>query len=502
MFIRSEVKSKIDSIWNKFWSGGIANPLNAIEQITALIFLKLLSENDNKKKLEATFTEEEYNSIFNKRIKPEDKDDLSTFKMANWDEFRELDSETMLETVRDIAFPFIKKYNEGTEFNKSLKDLAFIITKPSLLSETVEGIQEIFNLLEEDEEGFMDSLGDMYEYLLSEISSSGKNGQFRTPRHIIKMITELVNPQIGEKVFDPSCGTAGFLVSAYSHILKPYTQENGKLGANLTDSKLWDKLSDETFYGNDSDISMIRISMMNMMLHDIKNPHIKQADTLSKSYNDKDMYQVVLANPPFKGSIDKDDQNENFSISSTKTELLFLDLIERVLDIGGRAGVIIPDGVLFGSSKAHKALRKNLLEKNELKAVVSLPSGVFKPYAGVSTAVLVFVKGGTTDKVWFYDMEADGYSLDDKRNQIDTNDIPDILEQYNQKDNEDYKNTKKHFFVNVKEIKDNDYDLSINRYKEIEYEEIEYPPTSEILSEIGSLSSEIDSDLSELKNIL
>jgi type I restriction enzyme M protein len=502
MFVRSEVKSKIDSIWNKFWSGGIANPLNAIEQITALIFLKLLNENDNKNILQSSFTGEEYTSIFDKRIYPDNEKDLTTFKMAKWDNFKELDSETMLTTVRDVAFPYIKKYNEGSEFNKSLKDLAFIITKPSLLSETVEGIEEIFNILEEDEEGFMDSLGDMYEYLLSEISSSGKNGQFRTPRHIIQMITELVSPQIGEKVFDPSCGTAGFLVSAYTHMLKPYTDKGGKLGANLTDENLWKKLSDETFYGNDSDISMIRISMMNMMLHDISNPHIKQTDTLSKGYNEKDMYQVVLANPPFKGSIDKEDQNENFSITSTKTELLFLDLIERVLDIGGRCGVIIPDGVLFGSSKAHKTLRKNLLEKNELKAVISMPSGVFKPYAGVSTAVLVFVKGGTTEKVWFYDMEADGYSLDDKRNKIDNNDIPDILEQYNKKDSDTYEESKKHFFVDIKDIKDNDYDLSINRYKEIEYEEIEYPPTNEILGDIEKLSNEINSDLEELKGLL
>ncbi|MCG3718995.1 type I restriction-modification system subunit M [Aliarcobacter butzleri] len=502
MFVRNEVKSKIHSIWNKFWSGGIANPLDAIQQITVLIFLKLLNENDNKAILQSSFTGENYESIFDKRVNPEKEDDLSTYKMAKWDNFKELDSETMLNTVRDVAFPFIKKYNVGSEFNKSLKDLAFIITKPSLLSETVEGIEQIFNILEEDENGFMDSLGDMYEYLLSEISSSGKNGQFRTPRHIIQMITALVNPQIGEKVFDPSCGTAGFLVSAYSHMLKPYTQNNGKLGANLRDKKLWYKLSNETFYGNDSDISMIRISMMNMMLHDISNPHIKQIDTLSKSYNEKDAYQVVLANPPFKGSIDKEDQNENFSIISTKTELLFLDLIERVLDIGGRCGVIIPDGVLFGSSNAHKTLRKNLLERNELKAIISMPSGVFKPYAGVSTAVLVFVKGGKTDKVWFYDMQNDGYSLDDKRNKIEANDIPDILEQYTKKDSKNYKNTKKHFFVDIKDIKENDFDLSINRYKTIEYEEVVYAPTSEILGEIETLSIQINSDLIELKSLL
>lgn len=490
MFLRSEVKSKIDSIWNKFWSGGIANPLNAIEQITALIFLKLLSERDNQKKLQASFTGEAYVSIFEGN------------KLANWDEFKELDSVSMLNTVRDVAFPFIKQYNQGSEFNKSLQDLALIITKPSLLSETVEGLEEIFSILEKDNNGFMDSLGDMYEYLLSEISSSGKNGQFRTPRHIIKMMTELVNPKIGEKVFDPSCGTAGFLVSAYTHMLQPYTEENGRLGANLTDKNLWDKLSNSTFYGNDSDITMIRISMMNMMLHDIENPHIKQIDTLSKGFNEKEAYQVVLANPPFKGSIDEDDKNENFSINSTKTELLFVDLIMRILDIGGRCAVIIPDGVLFGSSNAHKSLRKNLLEKNELKAVISMPSGVFKPYAGVSTAILVFVKGGKTDKVWFYDMEADGYSLDDKRNKIEQNDIPEIITQYHIKDSATYKATRKHFFIDIKEIQANDYDLSINRYKTVEYEEVKYPPTQELISEIEALSKNIDSDLKELKTLL
>ena len=490
MFLRPDVKSKIDSLWNKFWSGGIANPLDAIGQITALIFLKLLSERDNKQILEASFLGKEYQSIF------------ADNKLANWDEFKQLDSASMLETVRDVAFPFIKTYNKGTEFNKSISDLAFIITKPSLLSEAVESIEEIFRLLEEDGEGYVDSLGDMYEYLLSEISSAGKNGQFRTPRHIIKMITELVNPKVGEKVFDPACGTAGFLVSAYKHMLQPYTDEGGKLGVNLTDENLWNLLENNTFFGNDSDISMIRISMMNMMLHGIENPHIKQADTLSKNYNVANNYDVVLANPPFKGSIDADDQNESFTISSKKTELLFVDLISRVLDIGGRAGVIIPDGVLFGSSKAHKQLREHLMEKNELKAVISMPSGVFKPYAGVSTAVLIFVKGGKTDKVWFYDMQADGYSLDDKRNKIAQNEIPDIIATYKVKDADDYKPTKKHFFVDAADIKANDFDLSINRYKEIEYEEVEYPPTDEILSEIEALSGEISAELGELKKML
>jgi type I restriction enzyme M protein len=490
MFVRESIKSKIDKIWNNFWAGGIANPMDAVQQISVLIFLKTLSENDNKNILQADFTGEEYTSIFENE------------KLANWDEFKELDSVSMLDAVRDNALPFIKQYNAGSEFSKSLQDLAFIITKPSLLSETVEMIEEIFNILEEDGDGFMDSLGDMYEYLLSEISASKKNGQFRTPRHIIQMMTELVNPQIGEKVFDPSCGTAGFLVSSYHHMLQPYTEKGGKLGANLVDKNLWKQLEEQTFYGNDSDISMIRISMMNMMLHDIGNPHIKQADTLSKSYNEGEKYQVVLANPPFKGSINKEDQNDNFAITSTKTELLFLDLIIRVLDIGGRCGVIIPDGVLFGNSKAHKTLRKNLLEKNELKAVISMPSGVFKPYAGVSTAVLIFAKGGTTKKVWFYDMLADGYSLDDKRAKIAENDIPDILENYQNKDKKDYQATKQHFFIEVEKIVENDYDLSINRYKEIEYEEIKYPKTSEILEEIKNLNAVINNELEELENIL
>jgi len=490
MFLRPEVKSKIDSLWNKFWSGGIANPLDAIGQITALIFLKLLSERDNKHILEASFLGTDYASIFAEN------------KLANWDEFKQLDSASMLETIRDVAFPFIKTYNKGTEFNKSVSDLAFIITKPSLLSEAVESIEEIFNLLEQDGQGFIDSLGDMYEYLLSEIASAGKNGQFRTPRHIIKMMTELVNPKIGEKVFDPSCGTAGFLVSAYNHMLQPYTQEGGKLGVNLTDENLWNLLENNTFFGVDSDISMIRISMMNMMLHGIENPHIKQNDTLSKNFNDADSYDVVLANPPFKGSIDADDQNENFTIASKKTELLFVDLITRVLDIGGRAGVIIPDGVLFGSSNAHKQLREHLIEKNELKAVISMPSGVFKPYAGVSTAVLVFVKGGKTNKVWFYDMTADGYSLDDKRNKIADNDIPDIIEKYRAKECDGYKQTKKHFFIDVTDIKANDYDLSINRYKAIEYIEVKYPPTHEILGDIEQLTAQISGDLIQLRELL
>jgi len=490
MFVRNEVKSKIDSVWNKFWSGGIANPLNAIEQITALIFLKMLSEKDTQKISQAAFTGEEYSSIF------------ENDKMAKWDNFKELDSVSMLSTVRDVAFPFIKRYNEGSEFNKSLKDLAFIITKPSLLSETVEALEEVFHILEEDDRGYMDSLGDMYEYLLSEISSSGKNGQFRTPRHIIKMITQLVDPKIGERVFDPSVGTAGFLVSAYTHMLQPYTQDGGRLGANLTDNTLWEKLSNDTFFGNDSDISMIRISMMNMMLHDIENPHIKQVDTLGKSYTEKEKYQVVLANPPFKGSIDKEDKSEEFSINSTKTELLFVDLITRVLDVGGRCGVIIPDGVLFGSSNAHKTLRKNLLEKNELKAVISMPSGVFKPYAGVSTAVLIFVKGGKTQRVWFYDMQADGYSLDDKRNKIEQDDTPEILEMYKKKDTPEYKPTKKHFFVDATQIVENEYDLSINRYKTIEYDEVIYPPTAQILSDIETLSESINGELQELQKLL
>jgi len=385
-----------------------------------------------------------------------------------------------------------------------------------LLVEAVTIIDEIFEEIsrqEEDGQGFQDTQGDLYEYLLSEMSSAGKLGQFRTPRHIIQLICELVNPKLGDSICDPACGTGGFLLGAYHHILTQHTgkehqktDENGLtrgiVGDKLTDERQWAQLKEKTFYGYDIDESMVRIGLMNLMMHGIAHPNIEQKDTLSKKYDQDNYFDVIIANPPFKGSIDKGDINESLSLPTTKTELLFVNRIIKSLKIGGRAGVIVPDGVLFGSSNAHKMARKMLIEDCELQGIVSMPSGVFKPYAGVSTAILVFVKGGETEKVWFYDMQADGYSLDDKRSKIKENDLPDIVEKW-KKRKADHENKRgdKSFFVDRKEIEENDFDLSINRYREVEYEEVEYEDPKVILGKIEELEGEIMEGVKDLKNV-
>jgi len=391
-----------------------------------------------------------------------------------------------------------------------MRDAVFIIPKPSLLQEAVAIIDDMDITAQN-----RDTQGDIYEYLLSELATAGKNGQFRTPRHIIRMIVELVDPDITDRICDPACGTAGFLINAYEHIIRKYTspdllevdkegEYHNLIGDNITDQKHWEKLWSDTFYGFDFDSTMTRISLMNLMLHGIKAPHIELKDTLSKRYNEEERYAVVLANPPFKGSIDKSDINDRLSLGTTKTELLFVERMVQLLTIGGKCGVIVPDGVLFGSSRAHKELRRMLLEENQLEGVVSMPSGVFKPYAGVSTAVLIFVKGGKTEKVWFYDMEADGYSLDDKRTFIDgRGDIPDIIEQFRKRrETEPTDRKAKCFCVPVEEIQANNYDLSISRYKEIEYEEVEYEPPEVIIEKIEALEREIQTNLKDLKTLL
>lgn len=340
---------------------------------------------------------------------------------------------------------------------------------------------------------------------------AGKLGQFRTPRHIIQLIGELVNPKLGETICDPACGTGGFLLGAYHHILTQHTSKDqqktdengltrGHVGDKLTDERQWTHLKEKTFYGFDTDETMVRIGLMNLMMHGISHPNIDQKDTLSKSYDQDGFYDVIMANPPFKGSLDKGDINESFSLATTKTELLFINRIVNSLKIGGRCGVIIPDGVLFGSSNAHKCARKMLIDHCELQGVISMPSGVFKPYAGVSTAILVFVKGGETDNVWFYDMQADGYSLDDKRAKIEENNLPDIIAKWNNR-KFGVKNDRKakDFFVPKQEIVDNDYDLSINRYKEVVYDEVEYEKPERILNKIKNIESEIQFGISELE---
>ncbi|MEI6102981.1 MAG: class I SAM-dependent DNA methyltransferase [Methanothrix sp.] len=496
-----ELKSKIDSLWDRFWAGGLSNPISSIEQMSYLIFMKRLEDMDAIERKRAQAQGHPYNSAF------EGHEDC---RWSNWKNYR---AEKMLSHVRDVVFPFIKELHDGdqTLFSEQMKDAVFIIPKPSLLQEAVAIIDDLDITAQN-----RDTQGDIYEYLLSELKSAGKNGQFRTPRHIIRMIVALVDPDIGDRICDPACGTAGFLVNAYDHILRRYTSsdaiEQDEEGAfhNLTGDRIvekrhWDLLWNETFYGFDFDSTMVRISLMNMMLHGIRGPRIRQVDTLSKGFTESEKYTVVLANPPFTGSIDENDINDRLATLGTKkTELLFVLRMTQLLQNGGRCGVIVPDGVLFGSSKAHKQLRQLLLEKCQLEGIVSMPSGVFRPYAGVSTAVLIFTKGGRTERVWFYKMEKDGYSLDDKRNFIDgKGDIPDIIERYKKRREESPTDRKgKCFFVPYSEIKENGYDLSISKYREIEYQEVEYEKPKVILDKIEALEDQIKANVAELRRML
>jgi len=523
--LSSVIRSKIDALWDRFWSGGIANPLTAIEQISYLLFMRRLDAMDREEERRAEFAEREHTSLFDGTFTGLDNVEIDKNELR-WSQFRHLPAEEMLRVVRDRVFPFIKQLgSEDGEhpFAQAMHDAVFILPKASLLVEATGILDEIYDEIEREQregETFHDTQGDLYEYLLSEIASAGKNGQFRTPRHIIQMMCVLVDPRLGDRIVDPACGTGGFLLGAYQHIVTAHTSEEhrwtdenglrrGNLGDKLTNADLWRKLRENSLFGYDFDTTMVRIGAMNLLLHGLDRPNLGYADTLSKRYTQKEEYTVALANPPFKGSIDKGDIHEELALKTTKTELLFVNRIMNLLDIGGRAGVIVPDGVLFGSSNAHKALRKMLLEECELQAVVSMPSGVFKPYAGVSTAVLVFVKGGKTERVWFYDMEADGRSLDDKREKIEANDIPDIVAKWKAWEHgkdaalPDFEDRKaKAFYVPVDEIVENGYDLSINRYKEIEYEEVEYDPPKDILQQLRDLEDEIRKDLDELEGML
>lgn len=542
------IKSKIQDLWNKFWSGGISNPLTAIEQITYLLFMKRLDENDQEAKLKADFNDEEYTSIFDGYfLLPGDrpkgdisKEELEILKKEKgfekeklrWSEFKRLPSEEMLQRVQQYVFPFIKEDldKEDSPFVKHMRNAVFIIPKPSLLTEAVKIIDSIYEEIERDanEKGqdFQDIQGDVYEYLLSEIASAGKNGQFRTPRHIIKLLVELVDPKPGNRIADPACGTGGFLLDAYQYMV---TQLDDKTGdkekdedgfiRNSKSAKLTSEVKetlDQSLQGYDIDQTMVRLGLMNLMMHGINNPQIDYKDTLSKSYDESSQYNIILANPPFTGNIDKGDINEELKLGTTKTELLFIERIYNMLKIGGTAGIIIPQGVLFGSGKAFKEARKLMIEKSQLKAVISAPSGVFKPYAGVSTALLIFTKGGETDKVWFYDMDSDGYTLDDKRQKIPGSygDLQDIIIKYKSAKPDSENDRKlKHFTVPKKQIVNEGYDLSSSRYKEEVYEEIEYEKPEIILEKLmgiyndqgvlekKGLEQEINEKLRELKDL-
>ena len=512
------MKSLINQLWDKFWSGGISNPLTAIEQISYLLFMRRLDELDAKQKSDAEFTGDKYTSIFEGKFKIPNSNETVDKATLRWSHFKHMEGGEMLRHMQTKIFPFIKQLNgSNTAFARHMEDAVFIIPKASLLVEAVSIIDRLYEDIEKQMQAgqmFHDTQGDMYEFLLSEIAQAGKNGQFRTPRHIIQLMCELVAPKLPETICDPACGTGGFLLGAYQYILTQHTSKDqlfkdengftrGTLGDKITDERLWKQLKDKTFYGYDFDSTMVRIGLMNLILHGIPYPSIDRKDTLSKNFNEDDRYDAILANPPFKGSIDKGDINENLSLKTTKTELLFVNRIVNSLRVGGRAAVIVPDGVLFGSSTAHKDLRKILIEKCELQGVVSMPSGVFKPYAGVSTAILVFVKGGTTEKVWFYDMQSDGYTLDDKRDKIEANDLPDIVKEWKARSknkNDDRK--EKHFFVPVKEIIENNYDLSINRYKEIAYEPVKYEKPEKIIEKVEAIEQEIVKGIKDLKGLL
>ncbi|MBI3194676.1 MAG: N-6 DNA methylase [Ignavibacteriae bacterium] len=510
MLTDPQLKSKIDALWDKFWSGGIANPITAIEQMSYLIFLKRLEDMDNARAAAAV-------RRVGRVADSTRRDGVSPYKSVfdgntkcRWSYWSQLPGDQMLKHVRDKVFEFLRNLgSETSSFTQHMQDAVFIIPKASLLQEAVNIIEEM-HISEQN----IDVQGDLYEYLLMQLTTAGKNGQFRTPRHIIRMMVKLVNPKIGDRICDPAAGTGGFLVNAYEHILESNTSSEvleydseGKphhlIGDKIADKKLLKFLKSQALTGYDFDATMTRIGAMNLMLHGIDNPNFRYTDTLSKSYADKELYDVILANPPFKGSIDENDINERFSVKTTKTELLFMELMYDVLVTGGRCGVIVPDGVLFGTSNAHIATRKILVDKCKLEGVISMPSGVFKPYAGVSTAVLIFQKGGTTDSVWFYDMQADGFSLDDKRQKITDNDIPDIIEKYSKRSNQqsEFRNQKS-FTVPVDEIRSNKYDLSISRYKQIEHKEIEYEKPEVIMKRVLALEEEISKDVDEIRKMI
>ena len=491
----SELKSKVNQLWDKFWSGGLTNPLQAIEQMSYLLFMKRLEDEDTGRAQNARLKDETYISIF------QDHED------CRWSHWTNLPADQILDHVRDTVFPFLRNLGgEGTLYAKFMKDAVFTIPVPSLLIEGVKIINDM-HIKEQNR----DTKGDIYEFLLSQLNISGKNGQFRTPRHIVQMMVELVDPKIGEIICDPACGTAGFLLASYKHILRENTSPefirlNGEGNAyNFKGDKLnenqWQMLRETSFYGFDIGQTMTQISLMNLMMHGISNPNIDRINTLSTRYEEENRYDVVLANPPFKGSIDESEIGGKFTIKTKKTEILFLELMYDLLVSGGRCAVIVPDGVVFGSSKAHRAIRKKLLENCRLDAVISMPSGVFKPYAGVSTGIMVFTKGEPTKKVRFYDMEADGFSLDDKRTFIDgKGDIPDIIEKFKDKNNGKFEDRKaKCFYVPFEEIKENDYDLSISKYREIEYEEVEYEKPEVIKQKILELENKICETLQELE---
>ena len=497
--VTGELKNKIDNLWEIFWTGGLTNPLDVIEQMTYLMFIRDLDDVDNLRAKEAVMLGLPHKSMFDGEIQIGERS--INGNQLKWSVFHDFPAEKMYSTVQEWVFPFIKNLhgNKESAYAKYMGDAIFKIPTPLMLDKVVTAMDGIYEQMEQVKES--DTRGDIYEYLLSKLATAGVNGQFRTPRHIIRMIVDMMRPRPDDVICDPACGTSGFLVAS-----SEYLRENCKQEVFFNRQNK-EHYMNHMFHGFDMDRTMLRIGAMNMMTHGVDNPVIEYRDSLSDQNPDKEKYSLILANPPFKGSLDYDIVSaELLKVCKTKkTELLFLALFLRMLKTGGRCACIVPDGVLFGSSKAHKSIRKELVENNRLEAVISMPSGVFKPYAGVSTAVLIFTKTGHggTDKVWFYDMKADGLSLDDKRTPIADNDIPDIIQRFhNLEGEENRERIEQSFFVPKQEIVENDYDLSINKYKKVEYIPVEYPPTQEILAELRELEKQITVELNELEKLL
>ena len=505
--ITGALKRRIDALWTEFWMGGITNPLTVIEQITFLMYARLLDINEARDENR----EKRTGKSFTRRFKEDDQH-------LRWSQFRHLGAEEMLPVVRDEVFrQFRSTLAGGTAFAEFMKDAQLMVQKPALLVKAINMIHDL-PLTEGD------AKGDLYEYLLSKLTTAGINGQFRTPRHIIRLMVDMLEPKPTDVVGDPACGTGGFLVSVMEYLLEAYTSpevvieetdpESGRVEKIYTGDLLEEHrrhIRAGMFHGFDFDATMLRIATMNLMLHGVDDPGIHYQDTLSTGFTDRyprqasEGFDVILANPPFKGSLDFEDVHSGLlrQVKTKKTELLFLALILRMLKAGGRSATIVPDGVLFGSSGAHRRLRELLVDQNQLEAVISLPSGVFKPYAGVSTGILVFTKGGRTDDVFFYDVQADGRSLDDKREPVEGNDLPDCLARWRVRDSaKDIDRTNKAFLVPAAEIREAGYDLSLSRYKETVYETEEYDPPGVILERMKALNNEISNDLTELEEML
>ena len=507
--ITGPMKSKVDKLWEEFWTGGITNPLTVIEQISFLMFARLLDINESRNEKRAQRTGKPFRRVF-----PE----TDAGQALRWSRFKNLSAGEMLPQVRDHVFPHFRSVAiDGARFGEYMKDAQLMIQKPTLLVSAVNMIDEL-PLAEGD------TKGDLYEYLLSKLTTAGINGQFRTPRHVIRLMVEMMDPSLEacEVIGDPSCGTAGFLVGTMHYLQKKYTSPEGVHeieGEKVFSGDLMEPYREHIqtglLHGFDFDVTMLRIAAMNLLLHGIDAPDIHYQDTLSSNFSDrypnqaKEGFDVILANPPFKGSLDFEDVDSALlaKVKTKKTELLFVTLILRMLKKGGRSATIVPDGVLFGSSGAHVALRQMLINENQLEAVISLPSGAFRPYAGVSTGILIFTKGGRTDNVFFYDVEDDGYSLDDKRNQLYDStfagDLPDVLARWRERDpKKDSDRAAKAFFVQASEIRENNYDLSLNRYQQKIYEEVKFDSPKVILQKLREIEDSIQDDLAELEAVL